>query len=162
MEKDIEDLKFGVENGFDIVAASFIRSAEDVLKSAECLRKTAADRCILSPRLKISRAWENIDKILEASDGIMVARGDLGVEIPPEEVPLVQKILIAKANRIGKPVITATQMLESMVHSPRPTRAEANDVANAIFDGSDALCFRAKRRQGHILWRRLQRWQESH
>lgn len=138
-DKDIEDLKFGIKNGFDIVAASFIRSAGDVTRIRRVLEKNGGDGIHIIAKIENQEGVDNIDEILEVSDGIMVARGDLGVEIHPEEVPLVQKQLIAKANQRSKPVITATQMLESMVNSPRPTRAEANDVANAIFDGSDSI-----------------------
>lgn len=138
-EKDIADLKFGIENGFDYVAASFVRSASDVVKIRKVLEENGGEGIYIIAKIENQEGVDNIEEILEVSDGIMVARGDLGVEIPPEEVPLVQKMLIAKANKRSKPVITATQMLESMVKSPRPTRAEANDVANTIFDGSDAI-----------------------
>lgn len=138
-EKDIADLKFGIANGFDIVAASFIRSAADVLRIRRVLDQNGGESIQIISKIENREGVDNIDEILEISDGIMVARGDLGVEIPPEEVPLVQKQLIAMANQRSKPVITATQVLESMVNSPRPTRAEANDVANAIFDGTDAI-----------------------
>lgn len=138
-ERDIADIKFGIEMGFDYVAASFIRSASDVIKIRRVLEQNNGGHIHIISKIENRQGVDNIDEILEVSDGIMVARGDLGVEIPIEEVPLVQKELIKKANRASKLVITATQMLESMITNPRPTRAEANDVANAIFDGSDAI-----------------------
>lgn len=136
--KDIDDITMGVQEEVDFLAASFIRSAADVLNIRKVLENMGADISIIS-KIENRQGVDNIDEIIKVSDGIMVARGDLGVEIPAEEVPVVQKKLIDKCNMAGKPVITATQMLESMVRNPRPTRAEASDVANAIYDGSDAI-----------------------
>lgn len=137
-DKDISDILFGIKQGVDFIAASFIRSAKDVLAIRELLERENSDIHIIS-KIENHQGVLNIEEILEVSDGIMVARGDLGVEIPAEEVPLVQKNIIQKCNRMGKPVITATQMLDSMIRNPRPTRAEASDVANAILDGTDAI-----------------------
>ncbi|MEK4565887.1 pyruvate kinase [Alkalihalobacillus sp. FSL R5-0424] len=138
-DKDAADIKFGIEQNVDFVAASFVRRASDVLEIRELLEQNDAHSIGIIPKIENQEGVDNIDEILEVSDGLMVARGDLGVEIPAEEVPLVQKMLIKKCNAVAKPVITATQMLDSMQRNPRPTRAEASDVANAIFDGTDAI-----------------------
>ncbi|TGK00058.1 pyruvate kinase [Leptospira langatensis] len=135
-EKDLLDLKFALSLGVDYVALSFVRRASDLEMAREIMRGTQTG---LIAKIERPEAIRNIDEILDAADGIMIARGDLGVEIETERVPVLQKELIYKANRAGKPVITATQMLESMVENPRPTRAEASDVANAVMDGTDAV-----------------------
>lgn len=137
-EKDIADINFGLEQGIDFIAASFIRKASDVLAIRQIVEEFGAEVDIIA-KIESSQGVDNLDSIINVADGIMVARGDLGVEIPAEEVPVLQKTMIERCNLVGKPVITATQMLESMTQNPRPTRAEASDVANAIFDGSDAI-----------------------
>ncbi|WP_108306433.1 pyruvate kinase [Metalysinibacillus jejuensis] len=138
-EKDAEDILFGIEHEVDFIAASFVRRAKDVLEIRELLEQNNGSNIQIIPKIENQEGVDNIDSIIQVSDGVMVARGDLGVEIPAEEVPLVQKSLILKCNQVGKPVITATQMLDSMQRNPRPTRAEASDVANAIMDGTDAI-----------------------
>ncbi|MBW2145704.1 MAG: pyruvate kinase [Deltaproteobacteria bacterium] len=136
--KDVQDISFGIAHGVDMVALSFVKDAQDVLMAKQVIHERSSDVPVIA-KIEKHEALKNIDAILESVDGIMVARGDLGVESPLERIPQVQKMLIRKANALGKPVITATQMLRSMVNSPRPTRAEATDVANAILDGSDAV-----------------------
>ena len=137
--KDRADIVFGIEKGYDFIAASFVRSAADVNEVRRILAENNCNSIQIISKIENSQGVENIDEIIEASDGIMVARGDMGVEIPLEEVPVIQKMIIKKVYRAGKQVITATQMLDSMMKNPRPTRAEATDVANAIYDGTSAI-----------------------
>ncbi len=137
-EEDWNHLLFGLKHNVDFVALSFIREANDVIKVRNFLKKRKKTPALIA-KIERREALDNLDEILEVADGVMVARGDLGIEIPIQRVPIVQKEIIQKCNRLGKPVIVATQMLESMVNAPRPTRAEVTDVANAIFDGADAL-----------------------
>lgn len=138
-DKDRSDIIFGLENGVNFIAASFVRRTSDVLEIKEILEDNDALQVQIIPKIENQEGVDNLDEIISVSDGLMVARGDLGVEIPVEEVPIVQKQMINKCRAAGKPVITATQMLDSMQDNPRPTRAEASDVANAIFDGTDAI-----------------------
>lgn len=138
-EKDKEDLKFGVEQKIDFIAASFVRNAECILEIRSYLNKCGAPYIPIIAKIENSEGIDNIDEIIRCADGIMVARGDLGVEIPASQVPHIQKEIIRKCNEHYTPVITATQMLDSMIRNPRPTRAEVADVANAIYDGTDAI-----------------------
>lgn len=137
-EKDLADLKFGLTQNVDFVALSFVRSAQEVLALKAMIAESDCEAGVIA-KIEKPEALDVIDEIIEAADGIMVARGDLGIEIPTEEVPFVQKMIIEKCRQHGKPVITATQMLDSMINNPRPTRAESSDVANAVLDGTDAV-----------------------
>ncbi len=137
-EKDKKDVEFGIKNKVDFVALSFVRRASDILELREILDKAGSKAHIIA-KIETPEALDVIDEVVAAADGLMVARGDLAIEIPAEEVPIAQKLMISKCNAVGKPVITATQMLESMIKSPVPTRAEVSDIANAIIDGTDAV-----------------------
>jgi len=165
--KDVRDLEFGLEHGVDAVAVSFVRSAEDVREAKRMIAARRLDVPVIA-KLEKPQAIDQLEEIFDACDGVMVARGDLGVEMPPETVPVIQKHIIGRAAEWRKPVITATQMLESMIENPRPTRAEASDVANAIFDGSDAVMLSAETasgqypRQAVAMMDRIIRESESH
>ena len=138
-QKDIDDITEGIKRGFDYIAASFVRKVADVKAIRELLDNNGGERVKIISKIENQEGIDNFEEILEASDGIMVARGDMGVEIPMEQVPIVQKYFIKRCNQVGKPVITATQMLESMTENPRPTRAEVSDVANAVYDTTGAI-----------------------
>lgn len=146
-KKDVDDLHFGLGLGVDYVAISFVRSARDVQRVKDLISQSGQDTPVIA-KLERPEALLELDDILHTTDGVMVARGDLGVEMPAEQVPVVQKHIIEQANRVGIPVITATQMLESMIYNPRPTRAEATDVANAILDGTDAVMLSGETAKG--------------
>lgn len=146
-EKDLQDLEFGIKNNVDWVALSFVRKASDIEILKDILKRNKSTMRVVA-KIEKPEALENIDAIIEVTDAVMVARGDLGVEIWMEEVPMVQKMLIDKCNKAAKPVIVATQMMESMIENPRPTRAETNDVANAVMDGADALMLSAETAAG--------------
>ena len=147
-EKDIADITFGCEQGVNFIAASFVRRAQDVLDVKKLLIENGHPEIQIIAKIENSEGVENMDEILKVADGIMVASGDLGVEVPAEDVPLIQKEIIKKCRAVGKVVITATQMLDSMQENPRPTRAEVSDVANAIFDGTDAIMLSGESAQG--------------
>ena len=148
-EKDKEDLYFGLEQDVDWISLSFVRSADDVLFLKKLIEEKGVKKPVIA-KIEKPQAVDHLEEILEVSDGMMVARGDLGVEMNPERVPMIQKQIIELCNRKGKPVITATQMLESMIHEPRPTRAEASDVANAIIDGTDAIMLSGETAMGEF------------
>jgi pyruvate kinase len=159
-EKDIKDIEFGIQQEVDMIAASFIRKADDV-KEIRALPGVKESKILIISKIESQEGLDNFDEIVDTSDGVMVARGDLGVQIPIKKVATAQKMMITKCNSVGKPVITATQMLESMINNPRPTRAEATDVANAVFDGSDCVMLSGETLPASTLWRLSRPWLRS-
>ena len=147
-EKDDADIRFGCKMGVDYIAASFTRRKDDVLAIRQILKEEGREDIQIIPKIENQEGFDNLEEILEVADGVMVARGDLGVDVSLELVPIYQKKIIKTANALGKPVVTATHMLESMQGNPRPTRAEASDVANAILDGTDAIMLSGESAQG--------------
>jgi pyruvate kinase len=155
-QKDIEDIQFACQEGFDLIAASFIRNADNVLEIKHLLNDLGRSDMLVFAKIESMEGVQNFDSILQVADGIMVARGDLGVEVPLSQVPSLQKMMIRKCNVAGKPVVTATQMLESMINNPRPTRAEVSDVANAIYDGTSAVMLSGETAVGHYAMQTVQ------
>ncbi|WP_424963760.1 pyruvate kinase [Ekhidna sp.] len=159
-EKDLEDLKFGLSQDIDWVALSFVRKPEDIIQLKEIIKEAGKNTKVVA-KIEKPEALRNIDAIIEETDGVMVARGDLGVEIPMHEVPIWQKKIVLKCNELAKPVIIATQMMESMIENPRPTRAETNDIANAVMDGADALMLSAESAAGKYPVEAVQKMSET-
>lgn len=159
-EKDLEDLKFGLSQDIDWVALSFVRKPEDIIQLKDIIKEAGKNTKVVA-KIEKPEALRNIDAIIEETDGVMVARGDLGVEIPMHEVPIWQKKIVQKCNELAKPVIIATQMMESMIENPRPTRAETNDIANAVMDGADALMLSAESAAGKYPVEAVQKMSET-
>lgn len=160
-KQDKSDIIFGIQQDVDYIAASFVRTAEDVKAVRKILDENGGENINIIAKIENSEGILNVDSIIDEADAIMVARGDMGVELPEEEVPIIQKMIIKKVYEAGKQVITATQMLDSMMNNPRPTRAETTDVANAIYDGTSAIMLSGETAAGKYRWKPLKPWRKS-